>query len=96
MFKVWHVPSVEASSMPIGLLELKSINLLDYVILGDSKLQAPIKHRLDAKQQPEPNNYRLVRDLLLDFMTVVTVKQQKSNPRNVILALKVKRPKGKT
>lgn len=71
MVKVWYVPP---NVSPIGVPELRSINLLDFVLMGAPKLQPSLNQRLDAKMQPEPNNYKLVRNLLLDQMTVVTIK----------------------
>ena len=46
---------------------------------------------LDSRMEPQPQNYAILRNLLIDDMAVVTVKQLKSNPRNVIFAIKPKR-----
>ena len=94
MVKVWYAPP--NASPNDGLPELRSIELLSMVFNAYPSLQPAIKQRIDAKMEPEPHGYKLVRDLLLDYFTAVPIKQQKSNPRNLIIALKPKRPKGKT
>lgn len=46
---------------------------------------------LDSRVEPQPQNYAILRNLLLDDFTVVTVKQLKNNPRNVVFAIRPKR-----
>lgn len=46
---------------------------------------------LDSRKDATPQNYAILRKLLMDDMAVTTVKQLKSNPRNVIFAIRQKR-----
>ena len=86
MAKVW----VKSKSSDYNqLYNIKTVDILD-VIARDKNAKFTPRSQviLDSRVEATPQNYAILRNLLMDDMTVTTVKQVKSNPRNVIFAIR--------
>jgi hypothetical protein len=88
MAKVW----VKSKSSDYNqLYNIKTIDILD-VIARDKSANAKFTPRsqviLDSRIEATPQNYAILRNLLLDDMIVTTVKQVKHNPKNVIFVIR--------
>jgi len=87
--KVW-VPS--KSSDYNQLFNIRTIDVMDIIARDKNAKFTPRSHViLDSRKDATPQNYAILRKLLMDDMAVTTVKQLKSNPRNVIFAIRQKR-----
>lgn len=91
MAKVWVTSQ---SSEFNSLFNIRTVDVWDQINRkkeGTAKYVPKTEVILDSRREPAPQNYALLRNLLLDDMTITTVKQMKSNPRNIVFALRQKR-----
>lgn len=86
MAKVW-VPS--KSSEYNQLFNIKTIDVMEMIQKNNNKMFVPRANVIvDSRLDPAPQKYALLRQLLVDDMTVTTVKQMRENPRNVVFAIR--------
>ena len=45
--------------------------------------------------EPAPTDFGMLRKMLTEHFSIIAVKQSQSNPRNVVFALKARRPGGR-
>ena len=92
MAKVWHKGSSHDRDDFRNLFNIKTVDVMDMIAKeGLTKLTPKSSCVIDSRSTPEPQNYKILRELLIDNMTIVSVKQQKNNPRNVVFAIRPKR-----
>ena len=74
------------------MFNIRTVDILDVVGRDkNAKFTPRSQIILDSRIEATPQNYAILRNLLMDDMTVTTVKQVKSNPKNVIFAIRQKR-----
>ena len=68
--------------------QLYNIKTIDIMALIQAEKNSKYNPRsnifLDSRLEAMPQKYALLRKLLMDDMTITTVKQMRENPRNVI------------
>lgn len=74
---------------------IKTINFFQEIFRTFPKWRPSTTCMLDCTVSPaEPQSWQILRNLYIDKMNLVTLKQQRSDPRNVVLALRPRRPDG--
>lgn len=72
--------------------KIKTINFFQEIFRTFPKWRPSTKCMLDCAVSPaEPRSWQTLRNLYIDKMSLVTLKQQKADPRNVVLALRPRR-----
>jgi hypothetical protein len=85
--KVW---CRNTNSKEDNLYDIKTVDVMTHVQKIDPRFVPSSMSVLDANNV-EPLYFRILRNLFIDKLSLTTIKQQSSHPRNVILCLKDKR-----
>lgn len=92
MSKIWVQSNLSSYQQ---LFNIKTVDIMDLITRSSKHIAlkcAPLTSVIvDSRLEPQRQNYAILRKLLLDDMTITTVKQLRNDPRNVIFAIRQKR-----